>query len=68
MKPLALAFIALVLGLAGVPPVAAQQPAKLHRIGFLGNSTAVLERNLAGPFAEGLRALGYVEGSNLHIE
>ena len=51
-------------------PVAtqAQQTAKLHRIGFLGNSTATLEANLVGPFREGLRDLGYVEGRNVLIE
>jgi putative tryptophan/tyrosine transport system substrate-binding protein len=47
----------------------AQQPAaKLPRIGFLGNSTAELETNLAGPFRDGLRALGYEEGRNIAIE
>jgi putative tryptophan/tyrosine transport system substrate-binding protein len=45
----------------------AQQP-KVHRIGFLGNSTAEFEANLVGPFREGLRALGYIEGRNLVIE
>jgi putative ABC transport system substrate-binding protein len=44
------------------------QPAKLHRIGFLGNSTAELEANLIGPFREGLRDLGYVEDKNIVIE
>jgi putative ABC transport system substrate-binding protein len=47
---------------------AQQQPAKVARIGFLGNSTAALEANLIGPFREGLRDLGYVEGRNLLIE
>lgn len=45
-----------------------EQGAKPHRIGFLGNSTAALEANLVGPFREGLRELGYVEGRNLLIE
>jgi hypothetical protein len=35
---------------------------------FLGNSTAALEANLVGPFREGLRELGYVEGQNIVIE
>ncbi len=39
-----------------------------YRIGFLGNSTPTLEANLIGPFRQGLRDLGYVEGSNLTIE
>jgi putative ABC transport system substrate-binding protein len=46
----------------------AQQPKKIPRIGFLGNSTAALEANLIGPFREGLRELGYVEGKNIVIE
>ena len=46
----------------------AQQPVKVSRIGFLGNSNAALEANLVGPFREGLRDLGYVEGRNILIE
>ncbi|MBI2992094.1 MAG: ABC transporter substrate-binding protein [Deltaproteobacteria bacterium] len=46
----------------------AQQPTKVPRIGFLGNSTAALETNLVGPFREGLRDLGYTEGRNILIE
>src|SRR5712692_4347238 len=46
----------------------AQQPGKVPRIGFLGNSTPALEENLIGPFREGLRDLGYVEGKNILIE
>ena len=46
----------------------AQQPGKVYRVGFLGNSTAALEGNLVGPFREGLRDLGYIEGRNMLIE
>jgi putative tryptophan/tyrosine transport system substrate-binding protein len=46
----------------------AQPAGKVHRIGFLGNSTAALEAHLVGPFREGLRELGYVEGQNIVIE
>ena len=46
----------------------AQPQKKIPRIGFLGNSTAALEANLVGPFREGLRELGYVEGQNIVIE
>ena len=46
----------------------AQQTGNVYRIGFLGNSTAALEANLVGPFREGLRELGYVEGRNVVIE
>ncbi len=57
------------LALLAAPPCAdAQAPAKVPRIGFLGNSTAALEANLLGPFREGLRDLGYVEGQNILIE
>jgi putative ABC transport system substrate-binding protein len=46
----------------------AQSAGKVYRIGFLGNSTAALEANLVGPFRDGLRDLGYVEGRNITIE
>ncbi len=61
---------ALVLSLVVAAPVAAWgQPAeRLFRVGFLGNSNAALEANLVGPFREGLRDLGYVEGRNVLIE
>ena len=41
---------------------------KTPRIGFLGNSTAALEANLIGPFREGLREFGYVEGQNIVVD
>ena len=57
------------LSLLAAPLAAeAQQAGKVPRIGFLGNSTAALEANLVGPFREGLRDLGYVEGRNILIE
>ena len=49
-------------------PANAQEGKKVPRIGFLGNSTAALEANLIGPFREGLRDVGYIEGKNIHIE
>jgi putative ABC transport system substrate-binding protein len=63
-------FITLLGGAAAAWPLAAraQQPAKVPRIGFLGNSTAALESNLVGPFREGLRDLGYEEGRSIVIE
>jgi putative ABC transport system substrate-binding protein len=68
MKVGGIGFI-LALGILLGPLAAqAQQTGKVHRIGFLGNSTAVLEANLVGPFREGLRDLGYVEGRNILIE
>jgi len=56
-------FLTLFCGAVMAAPLAAagQEAKKLRRIGFLGNSTAALEANLIGPFAEGLRDLGYVQ-------
>jgi len=63
-------FITFLGGATVAWPLAAraQQAAKVYRIGFLGNSTAALEADLVGPFREGLRDLGYVEGQNTLIE
>ena len=61
--------ILIVLGtLLGSLAAQAQQTGNVYRIGFLGNSTATLEANLVGPFREGLRDFGYVEGQNVVIE
>lgn len=49
-------------------PAHAQHKARAPRVGFLGNTTAALEANLVGPFREGLRDLGYVEGRDVVIE
>ena len=46
----------------------AQQPKRVARIGFLGNSTPELEANLVDPFREGLRDLGYIEKKSIFIE
>jgi putative ABC transport system substrate-binding protein len=54
--------------LSGLSVARADEKRYLFRIGFLGNSTPALEANLLGPFREGLRELGYVEGENLWIE
>jgi putative ABC transport system substrate-binding protein len=54
--------------LASPLAVQAQQTGKPYRAGFLGNSTAALEANLVGPFREGLRDLGYVDGRNVLID
>jgi putative tryptophan/tyrosine transport system substrate-binding protein len=63
-------FITLLGGAAVMAssPARAQSAGKVHRIGFLGNSTAVLEANLVGPFRKALRDLGYVEGRDVVIE
>ena len=63
-------FITLLSGIVAAWSLAAraQQPAKIPRIGFLGNSTATMEANLIGPLRDGLRELGYEEGRNVIIE
>src|SRR5947207_12870450 len=66
-KKIVVSFLATLI-LVSVHFGEAQQPKKLPRIGFLGSSTAALEENLVGPFREGLRDLGYVEGKNILIE
>jgi putative ABC transport system substrate-binding protein len=63
-------FLTLTAGvlLAPAEKVAGQATGRVHRIGFLGNSTEALEANLVGPFREGLREQGYVEGRDLVVE
>ena len=69
MKKAAVPSILVAVVLLVVAVIAeAQQPGKIPRIGFLGNSTAALEENLVEPFRQGLRDLGYVEGRNILIE
>jgi putative ABC transport system substrate-binding protein len=45
----------------------AQQPKKVHRIGYLANTEATTAVDIK-PLRERLRELGYVEGQNLRIE
>jgi len=61
-----LALIALLFALCS--PSQAQQPKKVHRIGYL--TVAPLSSNVGRieAFREGLRELGYVEGQNIVIE
>ena len=66
-KKIVVSFLATLI-LVSVHLAEAQQPKKIPRIGFLGNSTPALEENLVGPFREGLRDLGYIEGKNIVIE
>jgi putative tryptophan/tyrosine transport system substrate-binding protein len=47
----------------------AQQPGKVHRIGYLSARGAVsLPRSYSEGFRQGLRDLGYIEGKNILIE
>jgi putative tryptophan/tyrosine transport system substrate-binding protein len=59
-------FLALIW--ASASAAQAEQAGKIPRVCFLGNSTAELEANLIGPFREGLRSHGYIEGKNVFIE
>ena len=63
-------IVSLALGiLTAPPPVRAQQPAKVHRIGFLSFvSLTPSVSHIIETFRRGLRDLGYVEGENLIIE
>ena len=56
------------LALLGTPSLAAaQQAAKLHRIGFLWDTPQVWPHALDA-FRQGLRDLGWIEGQNIAIE
>jgi putative tryptophan/tyrosine transport system substrate-binding protein len=48
--------------------VEAQQAGKMHRIGYLSWLGCSSDPFVRGPFREGLRELGYVEGHNIAIE
>ncbi len=48
-------------------PLQAQQPAKVHRIGYLSNVSEI-RRDVEQVFRQNLRDLGYIEGQNLVIE
>jgi putative tryptophan/tyrosine transport system substrate-binding protein len=49
-------------------PVAAQQPKKVPRIGWLTNGFLSTTSARQQAFREGLRDLGYIEGNNIFIE
>jgi putative ABC transport system substrate-binding protein len=46
----------------------AQQPKRVPRVGYLSLMTPQYGRNRLGPFRQGLRELGYIEGQNIVIE
>jgi putative tryptophan/tyrosine transport system substrate-binding protein len=62
-------FLAMVSGSLLAAPLAthAQQPGKVHRIGYLGATTAFSYARHVEALRLGLRDLGYVEGKNLAI-
>jgi putative ABC transport system substrate-binding protein len=47
---------------------AAQEPATVHRIGFLGGSSAAAYASFLETFQQGLRGLGHIEGNTFVIE
>jgi len=62
-------FITLLGGAAAWPLAArGQEPGKVRRIGFLGTSSASLERRLIDAFRQALGELGHVVGQNIAIE
>ena len=63
-------LIAFGAGALAVPlaSFAQQQPAKVHRIGFLGAASALGIASRLEAFRAGLRDLGYVEGRNIFVD
>ncbi len=61
--------VSLALGIFWAPgEVAAQQPAKVPRVGILWMNPLPASAHLVEAFRQGLRELGYVEGQNIAIE
>jgi putative ABC transport system substrate-binding protein len=53
----------------GAGPVAnAQQPKKIHRIGYLGAPSSSANTDRVEAFRRGLREVGYIEGKNIFVE
>ncbi len=53
---------------ASISPAEAQQPTKVHRIGFLATVFPSTISSRVNAFRQGLRELGYAEGKNIFIE
>jgi putative ABC transport system substrate-binding protein len=64
------AFLSALSGSLLAAPLAAeaQQAGKVYQIGYLAYSGCPVRPEFMGPFREGLRQLGYVEGQNIIIE
>ena len=58
------------LGALAAPAARAQPPARLWRVGFFyfGSRESAMRTGRYNAFGEGMRELGYVEGTNLSIE
>src|SRR5688572_24015996 len=63
-------FLLGAVGAALIRPLAAgaQQPAKLHRVGWLAVGTQGMANRPTEAFWQGMRDLGYVEGQNIILE
>jgi putative tryptophan/tyrosine transport system substrate-binding protein len=68
MRKTVLSFVLCAMLLALCSSVAAQQPAKVRRIGFLDTSTASGSAVLVKAFLQELSKLGWIEGKNIAIE
>ena len=66
-KKIAVTFLAIIV-LGSIQPAEAQQPGKVHRIGYLTTASAGRASPNAEAWRQGLRDLGYVEGQNIAIE
>jgi hypothetical protein len=63
---LGVALSAVLLAVCG--SVEAQQPKKLHRIGFLLGGSSSVYSAWIDVFRQGLKEFGYIEGKNIAIE
>ena len=69
MNKAGLSSILMAVALVAVGMIAeAQQPKKVHRIGFLATVSPSTISDRVEAFRQGLRELGYVEGKNIVIE
>ena len=68
MKSKCLFWLLITVLLITAPPVAAQQPGKIFRIGFLDGGTAAGMVGLVKAFLQELSKLGWIEGKNFTIE
>jgi len=65
-KPIIVLVIVLIL--ASVHLVEAQQPKRVPRVGVLSSFSPPVGSGRRGPFRQGLSELGYVEGKDIVIE
>jgi putative ABC transport system substrate-binding protein len=68
LRNLKSAILASALLLALCAPAEAQQPGKVHRIGYLSPVSASRDSTRREAFRKGLREHGYIRGQNLVIE